>query len=411
MISSGYMCQCIEAYATVRKSIVDAAFQRMRIDDAQWDQLEPEPKIRRWAEASNFCFRTLFPNEKKLCQLIFDGVESFIAEACFMETVKAPAIQLLEFTEATSITLTSSPHNLFDILYMYRSLEYLMSENRLMFVSESIHVTAAEVLPRLAEAARGTFSLFENEVFGDTSKVAVPDGAIHPLTTYVMDYLSLISYIYKQTLNKVIVSNPSSSSPDMDFSDFEGVEEGKTQLEMHIIWILQILRFKLDVKSKQYKDESLSHLFLMNNIHYIFKRGRGSYKLREMVGDYYLKKLTVKTHKAATRYFWATWGRVLHCLREEGLCAKNGGALNKSVFRKRIKDFNAMFDKVTRTQAVWSVPDSQLRKDLRKSILQKLIPAYQSFIERGSEMVKSVKYSVGDLRTTVWDCFKGIPSS
>ncbi|KAK7294160.1 hypothetical protein RJT34_17043 [Clitoria ternatea] len=369
MISCGCMCQCIEAYASVRKSLIDATFERLGIDDVSWGQLDLVTKIKRWTLACVVCVGNLFAAEKKLCEEIFEGVESFIAEACFMETVKAPAMQLLKLAEATSITLTSSPDNLFKILDLYRTLDYLMPEIHLVFVSESIHVMAAEVLSRLAKAARMALSKFDLEVLLDKSKVVVISIPIHPFTTYVMDYLSLVPD-YKQILNTLLVPKPSLTLADLEELL---VGEEKSLLDMHLIWIIEMLQIKLDEK---------------------------------------------KIRQAATSYERATWARVLYCLREEGLYAKNGGSVSKSVFKERIKAFNGMFEKVLRTQAVWLVPDSQLRKDLLISILQKLIPAYESFVRRydshilsGSGIVDSVKYSVEDLKDAVLNCFKGTPNS
>ncbi|KAK7294169.1 hypothetical protein RJT34_17053 [Clitoria ternatea] len=160
MISSGYMCQCIEAYATVRKPLIDVTFRTLGINDVWWEQLRVEAKIHRWIEASKVCFNTLFANEKKLCDQIFDGVESMIAEACFMETVKAPpAIQLLNFVDTSCVALTLPPIDLFKILDLYAALENLIPEIDLLFGSESsIPVMASEALSRLAEATRRTLS-------------------------------------------------------------------------------------------------------------------------------------------------------------------------------------------------------------------------------------------------------------
>ncbi|KAK7294161.1 hypothetical protein RJT34_17044 [Clitoria ternatea] len=44
MISCGYMCQCIDAYATVRKSVVDATFHRLGIDDVRWGNFTLRPR-------------------------------------------------------------------------------------------------------------------------------------------------------------------------------------------------------------------------------------------------------------------------------------------------------------------------------------------------------------------------------
>lgn len=89
--------------------------------------------------------------------------------------------------------------------------------------SESIRVQVVEIVSRLAEAARGILSEFENAVLQEPTRVPVPGGTIHPLTRYVMNYISLISD-YKHTLMELIASNPSTGSryssdpnmPDME---------------------------------------------------------------------------------------------------------------------------------------------------------------------------------------------------
>ncbi|CAL0307886.1 unnamed protein product [Lupinus luteus] len=431
MISSGYLRECIQVYGSVRKSAVDSSFRKLGIEklsigDVQrleWEQLET--KIRRWIRAAKVCVRTLFASEKRLCEQIFDGVGTCIDDACFMETVKGPAIQLFNFAEAISIS-RRSPEKLFKILDLHDALMNLMPDIDFVFdckSSDSIRVQAAEILSRLAEAARGILSEFENAVLREPSKVPVPGGTIHPLTRYVMNYISLISD-YKVTLNELIVSKPSTgsrysgdpSTPDMDFEEIEG----QTPLAIHLIWIIVILQFNLDGKCKHYKDASLSHLFIMNNVHYIVQKVRGSAELREMIGDDYLRKLTGKFRQAATSYQRATWVGVLHCLRDEGLHVSGGfsSGVSKSALRERFKAFNAMFEEVHRTQCVWLIPDSQLREELRISISEKLIPAYRSFLGRFRSHIESgrhpenyIKYSVEDLEDDVLDFFEGIPVS
>ncbi|XP_028763242.1 exocyst complex component EXO70A1 [Neltuma alba] len=431
MISSGYLRECIQVYGSVRKSAVDANFRRLGIEKLsigdiqrlEWEQLES--KIRRWIRAAKVCIRTLFASEKKLCEQIFDGLGTAIDDACFMETVKGPAIQLFNFAEAISIS-RRSPEKLFKILDLHDCLMDLIPDIDIVFdskSSESIRIQAAEILSRLAEAVRGILSEFENAVLREPSKVPVPGGTIHPLTRYVMNYISLISD-YKQTLSSLIVSKPSTGSrysgdpsiPDMDFAEVEG----KVPLAIHLIWIIVILQFNLDGKSKHYKDASLSHLFMMNNVHYIVQKIKGSPELREMIGDHYLKKLTGKFRQEATSYQRATWVRVLHCLRDEGLHVSGGfsSGVSKSALRERFKSFNAMFEEVHRTQATWLIPDSQLREELRISISEKLIPAYRSFLGRFRSHIESgrhpenyIKYSVEDLETAVLDFFEGVPPS
>lgn len=432
MIAAGYLRECIQVYGSVRKSAVDASFRRLGIEklsigDVQrleWDQLEA--KIRRWIRAAKVCVRVLFASEKKLCEQIFENLGTDIDDACFVETVKGPAIQLFNLFEAISIS-RRSPEKLFKILDLHDALMVLIPDIDIVFeakTAESIRIQAAEILSRLAEAARGILSEFENAVLREPSRVPVPGGTIHPLTRYVMNYISLISD-YKQTLIELIVSKPSTGTrygsdptiPDMEFAD---ELEGKTPLAFHLIWVIVILQFNLEGKSKHYKDTSLAHLFMMNNVHYIVQKVKGSPELREMIGDDYLKKLTGKFRQAATNYQRATWVSVLYCLRDEGLHVSGSfsSGVSKSALRERFKSFNAMFEDVHRNQAMWLVPDAQLREELRISISEKLLPAYRSFlgrfrthIESGRHPENYIKYSVDDLETAVLDFFEGYPVS
>ncbi|KAD4889418.1 hypothetical protein E3N88_21491 [Mikania micrantha] len=193
-----------------------------------------------------------FASEKRrLCEQIFQGLGSAADEAFFMETVKGPAVQLFNFAEAISIS-RRAPEKLFKIL--------------------DLHDTLLDLLPDI------------DAVFED----------------------------YKETLGELIVSRPATGSrysddvntPDMDFTD---EHEEQSALALHLIWIIVILQFNLEGKSKHYKDTSLSHVFIMNNVHYIVQKIKSSLELRDMIGDTYLKKLTGKFRQAATSYQRATW--------------------------------------------------------------------------------------------------------
>ncbi|KAI3521343.1 hypothetical protein L1887_10806 [Cichorium endivia] len=427
MIAAGYFRECVQVYGSVRKSAVDACFKKLGVEKLsigdiqrmEWETLNA--KIGKWIRAAKMCIRVLFASEKRLCEQIFEGLGTAADEACFMETVKAPAVQLFNFAEAISIS-RRAPEKLFKILDLHDTLFDLLPDIDAVFdgkSAESIRIQATEILSRLAEAARGMLNEFENAVLREPSKVPVPGGTIHPLTRYVMNYISLISD-YKQTLGELIVSRPATGSrysddlttPDIDFTD----HEEQSPLALHLIWIIVILQFNLEGKSKHYKDNSLAHLFIMNNVHYIVQKIKGSPELREMIGDHYLRKLTAKFRQAATSYQRSTWVGVLYCLRDEGLHVSGSfsSGVSKSALRERFKSFNAMFDDVHKTQALWLIPDAQLREELRISISDVLIPAYRSFlgrfrshIENGRHPENYIKYSVEDLETAVLDFFEG----
>ncbi|XP_076885735.1 exocyst complex component EXO70A1-like [Bidens hawaiensis] len=422
MIAAGYFRECVQVYGSVRKSVVDGSFKKLGVEKLsigdiqrlEWEAMNA--KIGRWTRAAKVCIRVLFASEKKLCKQIFEDLGTLAADdACFIETVKSPANQLFNFVEAISIS-RRSPEKLFKILDLHDSLLELLPDIDDVFDSkpaESIRIQAPEILSRLAEAVRGMLSEFENAVLREPSKVPVAGGTIHPLTRYVMNYISLISD-YKQTLGEIIISKPTTGSrhcditaPEMDFTE----HEEQPPLTLHLIWIITILQFNLENKSKHYKENSLAQLFIMNNVHYIVQKIKGSLELREMIGDQFLRTLTRIFRQAATNHQRATWIGVLHCLRDQGLHSTGSfsSGVSKSALRERFKSFNAIFDEVHRTQALWLVPDEQLREELRISILEKLIPAYRSFLGRYRNHISEnyIKYSVEDLENGVLDLFEG----
>lgn len=63
------------------------------------------------------------------------------------------------------------------------------------------------------------------------------------------------------------------------FQEFENGGDSNSQLAAVTMRIMQALQTNLDGKSKQYKDPALTHLFLMNNIHYMVRSVRRFVKL------------------------------------------------------------------------------------------------------------------------------------
>ncbi|KAG2635247.1 exocyst complex component EXO70A1-like [Panicum virgatum] len=458
MAEAGYGRECVQVYASVRKPAVDSALRRLGVEklsigDVQ--QLEGdalEAKVRRWIRAARAAVPRVFASERRLCFNIFrdlplcDSAAAATATAAaaaaaaathdapFAEAVKGGALQLFGFAEAISIG-RRSPEKLFKIIDLHDALSDMLPDISDIFAAskaaESIYVQAAEIRSPLADAVRGILSDFENAVLRDPSKTPVPGGTIHPLTRYVMNYSSLISD-YKTTLSELIISRPSSATsrvaaegseaapafPDLDLPD----SDSQLPLAAHLVWIIAVLEHNLESKALLYKDAALYHLFLMNNVHYIVHKVKDSAELRGLIGDEYLKRLTGKFRLAATSYQRIAWLKILNCLRDEGLHATGGvgvlSGISKSVLRERFKAFNSAFEVAHKIESAWSVPDTQLREELRISISEKLLPAYRSFlgrfrhhIENGRHPEMYIKYSVEDLEIAMADFFEGAPSS
>ncbi|MFS7942266.1 putative exocyst complex component Exo70, cullin repeat-like-containing domain superfamily [Helianthus anomalus] len=135
-----------------------------------------------------------FASEKKLCKQIFEDLGSTSTDdACFIETVKAPANQLFNFVEAINIS-RRSPEKLCKILDLHDSLLDLLPDIDDIFDSkpaESIRIQAPEILSRI-------LMQFEN---------AILRGML--------------------------------SESEMDFDELDE----QSSLALHLIWIITILQF------------------------------------------------------------------------------------------------------------------------------------------------------------------------
>lgn len=136
MNSRGCLERVTSVYICERKAAMNAALQRLGINNPSNNEirrlgLEPlRLKSMRWVRAANVSLKILFPREKQLCEYVFKGLGNATDESCFIETVKDPASQLLDFVESLS-TCRQSPEKLKSILLLYKGLPCLLKSRRL----------------------------------------------------------------------------------------------------------------------------------------------------------------------------------------------------------------------------------------------------------------------------------------
>ncbi|KAM7490451.1 hypothetical protein LguiA_033372 [Lonicera macranthoides] len=398
----GYVGECFEVYKSVRMVYLENELKQLGIEKLSTSNTlglfveEFKKKIDRLIRAAEVCYWILFSSEKRFCSQVFDGIEH---DSCFSETIKDAEIQLMTFAEALVNSLRS-PEKLFKFLDLAERLSNTWREGAPVLRSND----------KIGEVVRAILSDFEKSVAYELSILSGAGGTIHFLTKYVIDYVNLM-VTYKKVLSGFIVSNPSTTFgdlviPDVEFTQLEG--RGQT-LALHFIMIIVVLRFNLEKKSKYYKDPTLTHFFMANNLHYIVQAIRKSPELEEMIGEEYVNKLSENyLRQAISNYQSSTCERMLSCLRDEeeghrffSMCFSSRGNL-----RRRVRTFNATFEKIHSTQARWVVQHLELREELRLSIVEKMIPAYASFLERFKKCGEGrksayIKYSVEDLQTLI----------
>ncbi|KAK9146448.1 hypothetical protein Sjap_006351 [Stephania japonica] len=444
MIFCGYEAECCQAYSIIRRhalhdSLRKLGCEKMSIDDVQkmqWESLQGE--VAKWIVTTKHCFKIYLSRELRLCNEVF--LENQSASASFFGNfTRSIVIQLLNFAEAVAMTKRST-EKLFKFLDIYETLRDLIgSIGGLLSDEELTHELISEITTarnRIAEAVIGIFSDLENSIKTDTGKTPVPGGAVHPLTRYIMNYVKYACE-YKDTLEQVFHEHQ-----NIDQADASGLEsENETETPQHrqhdhhhrggddhnqstkpspfsfqLMTVMGLLDSNLESKSKLYKELSLSYIFLMNNGRYIMQKIKGSPEIHDLMGDTWCRRRSSDLRQYHKNYQRETWGKVLGCLKDDGLMVH--GKIVKPLLKERFKSFNATFEEIHKTQSSWVVSDEQLQSELRVSISAVMTPAYRSFLARfsqyldaGRQTEKYVKFGPEDIESYIDDLFDGNPSS
>ncbi|KAL7221432.1 hypothetical protein ACSBR1_023399 [Camellia fascicularis] len=427
MFDSNYDRECMQAYISVRKDALDDCLfilevEKLSIEDVmkmEWGSLNS--KIRRWIRAMKIFVRVYLASEKWLCDQIFGDLDS-IGSICFAEASRASMLQLLNFGEAIAVG-PHQPEKLFRVLDMYEVLADLGPDIDALYTNDIgsyVRTECQDVLRRLGDCVKATFLEFEHAVASNISTNAFAGGGIHHLTKYVLNYMKTLTD-YSASLNLLLkdpkIEDTVSFSPDLNPVNEEDNASGSTSncvspMSLHFRSLISILECNLDDKSKLYKDDSLRHLFLMNNIHYMAQKVK-SCELRNTLGDEWIRKQNWKFQQHAMNYERATWSSILSLLREEGIYNPGSNSISKTLLKERLQSFYLSFEEVYKSQTGWLIPDGQLREDLRISTSLKVIQAYRTFVGRYTNYLsdKLIKYNADDLENYLLDLFEGSPRS
>lgn len=435
MVRAGYRTECCQVYCMIRKmfleeSVIRLGFEKLSIEEVQriqWELLEVE--ISKWMQTLKVSVNVFMSSERILCDRVFVDLPS-VSETCFGELARGVMIQFLNFGEAVAIS-RRSPEKLFKILDMYETLWELIPKINSIFSGEvcsTLRSEAFAVWLRLGEAARGTFLELENAIKGDLAKNPVPGGAIHPLTRYVMNYMRL-ACDYRDTLEQVFKEDGGAemngvSARALDHSDVLEFRNGtnttdSSPLSTKTIAIMELLESNLNAKSKLYKDPALSYVFLMNNGRYIVQKVKDS-EIHSLLGDVWVRQHSSNVRRYHKSYQRVAWGKVLSCLRDEGIHVGGNfsSGVSKPVLKERFKNFNALFEELQKTQSTWIVADDQLQTELRISVAEMVIPAYRQFLGRFQYYLENdrhperyIKYGPEEVEALINELFEGAPSS
>lgn len=416
MITAGHHQQCCNIFRETRASVLEQTLRKLGVEKLsredvhkmQWEVLEG--KITSWIHFMRIAVKLLFSGERKVCDQVFHELEPY-RETCFAEVTSNSVTMLLSFGEGIAKS-KKSPEKLFVLLDMYETMRELYPEVEAIFggkPSAHIRESVSGLTQRLAQTAEETFGDFSEAVEKDVTKTPVQDGTVHPLTSYVINYVKFL-FDYQPTLRQL-------------FGEDETVEPANSQLASATMKIMSALQTNLDGKSKLYRDPALAHVFLMNNIHYMVKSVRRS-EAKDVLGEDWVQRHRRIVQQHAQNYKRVAWTKVLQSLSVQGLTSSGSGGLgndgsmstgvSRALLKERFKTFNIQFDELYQRQTQWFVPDVELRESLRLAVAEVLLPAYRSFLKRFGSLMESgknpqkyVRFSPEELDVKLGELFEG----
>ncbi|KAK8697841.1 hypothetical protein V6N13_113976 [Hibiscus sabdariffa] len=420
MISAGYGKECFKLYKTVRKSIIDQALYNLGVDKAlsfqqiqkmEWETLEA--KIKNWLNAVKVAVRTLFYGERILCDKVF-AISSAIRESCFTDITKEGALHLFGFPENVA-KCKNTPEKMFRILDLYEAVSDLWPEIESIFSFEStstVRSTAVNSLVRLGDAVRTMLTDFETAIQKDSSKTRVPGGGIHPLTRYVMNYISFLAD-YSRVLSDIVADWPlsvPSPLPESYLGSPNKEESICSPISVRLAWLILVMLCKLDGKAEMYRDVALSYLFLANNLEYVISKVRQS-NLKLLLGDDWVTNHEQKVRKYASNYERIGWSKVIASLPENPTAE-----IQVDQVMDHFRNFNSAFEEAYKKQSSWVVPDPKLRDEIKISFARRIGPVYKEFFDNYGgvqlQVTESfVKYTPDDLGNYCSDLFFGSAGS
>ncbi|XP_019191314.1 PREDICTED: exocyst complex component EXO70A1-like [Ipomoea nil] len=422
----GYLEDCKQIYKTKRLAFFDATLGRFGIQKLsavevkrmEWEALDKVVGL--WLKALVFCV-DLIPIEKQTHQSVFKDDSS----ALVMGIVRAYVSPFLDFVQAFATT-HPSPQKLFRFLDLHRILNTTLSRCVLLEVprDDPLATQVEEALSQLIEAAKVSFRNFERAVDSDVMHISsVKEGGVHTTTNYVMDYMMRLISEYSNEC-EWIVSVPRKvevrTRIDGNICEKKSIDgSGVSPFASHVIWVIASLLRRLKSKTVQHlqDDDAFAHFFMLNNLNYIIQRVNEQPGLRMIVQGDFLHDIETGLRSAKLKYLGSTWTEIVQdlaqCSTPKKIKLFNVTISWQSSRKKTLRNFNEMFGKVHQTQSRWSGSDANLMGQLRKVILDRLVPTYEHLLDQLSDTsgnpTTEIQYSVEDLKKAISQLFQGRP--
>lgn len=400
MIAAGFGDTCLETYASARRNFIDESIARLGVHahleeifkSASWEELETQ--IMRWIPAIRVVFHILIPSEHHLCNCIFDGFTSY-SDLAFSTACK-PFLQLLSFAKFIA-SAGQNPESLFRILDMYEALTDILA----VHLDGAFDHEITALRECLGMSIKSIFVALEKLIRCDSSESSPPDGGVHPITRYVMNYL-MAACASRHTLEEVMhlefgCAKTCPIDPDRPTSS----------LAVRLAWIVDVLIGNLELKSRNYGHVPLGCVFLINNGIYIVKKVN-SCELKILLGDDWTRAISAKVDRWLSEYCRATWGRAIMILEMDRRSENRS-----SIVIQKLNHFHTFVEAICQVQSRWVLVENQKALDLSIMVEELVIPVYKDTIEmlKATEAGGASYVRPEDVKSQIQELFKAMAKS
>ncbi|CAM0910520.1 unnamed protein product [Alopecurus aequalis] len=291
------------------------------------------------------------------------------------------------------IRVHDSLHNL--LLVLPKNIFPFLVQNFAPFVDElcprsgtSLSARFGNTLHDLRRSIRSGLQVLKAMILDYTSEEVPQGGGIHEITKYLLKYI--MSLLDNGSSLKIILVS--------DEQDSRVVTE---TLQDVVATLIRHMEIMLEKESHRYQDAGLKLMFLVNNANFVLHQVEGS-EMRYLLGDDWVLKHRDQLKDNISWLINISWESVMYCLHVKS---------NKIPFLPRLPTlqmFNLEFEKTYWSQKTWKVENPLLRSNMRKSVSEKLVQAYSSYLESNKNKApKLMKYTPEDLEELVLDLFEG----
>ncbi|WVZ78433.1 hypothetical protein U9M48_026142 [Paspalum notatum var. saurae] len=307
------------------------------------------------------------------------------AAAEFAKLVEATVLKMLPFVDIAVATPTQNTHRPGAV-----AEEKLQA---LVGLHEALSTASEHILPLLTECTTTRALLSADltrlgKVIWDTtveirnSIIASLDGCdgsmgiiIHGATRSVTSYAKVLWMNHGQ-LNRII----DDAVRRGEHVCFEN--ENVSYLTNLIIDMVRSLEEQLATNSQSWFSvdlQGLRFLFLINNCYFIFQELQASSQWHLAV-RLSMPDLARKIDDYIDCYLQVSWAPVLKCLQAPPATPR----CLTAYYSPPLTKFVSRFQKTYAAQKLWKVPDPEMRKRLRKAIVDRVVPVFARFLEDNS---------------------------